>query len=189
MSEIVTINFRGDDLYGFKRDDGTFMAVKPMCEAMGIPYDAQRQRISRDPILSKAASIMLAPFAGSRGQEVTCLLVKRVNFWLAGVDTNRIKDEAVRERVLLYQEECADVLYDHFAGRAAPALPDFGASTDSSDSVRLRMVNEAGRYFGVRAAREMWFLQDLPIVPAMRVEQQADLFDPSTIRHPESEAA
>ena len=133
---------------------------------------------------------MLAPFAGSRGQEVTCLLVKRVNFWLAGIDTARIKDEAVRERVRLYQEECADVLYEHFAGRAMPVPADAGSvAADASDSVKLRMVSEAGHYFGARAAREMWFYQNLPVVPSMRAEQQSDLFDPRSIRHPEAEAA
>ena len=188
MGHIVTVNFRGDDLYGFRNDDGVYMAVKPMCEAMGIPYDGQRQRIARDPILSKAASIMLAPFAGSRGQEVTCLLVKRVNFWLAGVDTARIKDEEVRERVRLYQEECADVLYEHFAGRSMPIAADVADRGDVSDSVKLRMVAEAGRYFGARAAREMWAYQGLPVMPCMRSDQQADLFDVTTLRHAEEAA-
>lgn len=187
MGDIVTVNFRGDDLYGFKNDDGVFMAVKPMCEAMGIPFEPQRQRMARDPILSKATSIMLAPFASSRGQEVTCLLVKRVNFWLAGVDTGRIKDDSVRERVRLYQEECADVLYEHFAGRSLPVPADVGVTPDTSDSVKLRMVGEAGHYFGARAAREMWFYQGLPIMPSMRAgDPQIDMFDPSAIRHEEA---
>lgn len=37
--------------------------------------------------------------------------------WLFGIDSSRIKDEAVRERVILYQRECYQVLYDHFPYR------------------------------------------------------------------------
>ena len=52
MGEIVTVNFRGDELYGFKQDDGTYLALKPMVEAMGLDWSAQLKRVKRDPFVS-----------------------------------------------------------------------------------------------------------------------------------------
>jgi hypothetical protein len=189
MSDIVIVNFRGDDLYGFKQDDGTFFALKPMVEAMGLDWSAQLKRVKRDPILSGGMAMMATPFGRGGDQECVCIRLDLVNGWLFTIDSSRIANDEVRQKVQVYQRECYQVLHDHFSGRSALLPPEVSLNTDASDSVRLRMVSEAGHYFGTRAAREMWFLQGLPIVPAMRIEQQADLFDPQLVRHPVEEAA
>ena len=164
MGEIVTVNFRGDELYGFKQADGVVLAVKPMCEAMGIPYDGQRQRIARDPILSKAASNMLVPFVG-KGQQVTCLRLNDINLWLRTINSSQIKDEAVRARVFTYQRECYLVLQKHFSSQRQPATGD--AHEGLSFDEKICLVAEARDFFGIQAAREMWFKQGLPITPSM----------------------
>ena len=38
-----------------------------------------------------------------------------LNGWLFGVDANRVKDE-IRPKLIRYQEECFDVLHQHFMG-------------------------------------------------------------------------
>ncbi len=46
------------------------------------------------------------------------------------------------------------------------------------ESIRLRLVTEARRTFGERAAAQLWVKLDLPIVPAMLEGYgQRDLFD------------
>lgn len=147
-----------------------------------------RQRINRDPVMAKATSIMLVPFAG-KGQEVTCLKLNRVNFWLATIDSNRIKDESVREKVRLYQEECADVLYEHFSGKRK-GIPEVDSDPDDlpTTAERLRLVTEARQTFSQVAAREMWFRQGLPIVPSMMSPPPNDLFNYSQINHGEAAA-
>lgn len=177
MGEIVTVNFRGDDLYGFKRDDGTFLALKPMVEAMGVPWEPQRQRIQRDPVLSEGASIMKVPFGRGGAQDMLCIKLELVNGWLFGIDSARIKDEAVRERVILYQRECYQVLHDHFAGKRKPLI---GADDDDLDQApsqneRRSLVAEARQTFGVLAARQLWAQQQLPMVPAMMAANRNDM--------------
>lgn len=44
------------------------------------------------------------------------------------------------------------------------------------ETTRLRMVREARQTFGVRAAGQLWFGLGLPVVPAMRMPAQPDLF-------------
>ena len=167
MGEIVTVNFRGDQLYGFKADDGDYLAVKPACDAMGLDWEPQRKRIARDPVLSKATSIMAVPFGGARGQDVTCIKIERLNYWLATIDSSRIKDDAVRQKVILYQEECADALHAYFSGKKLAADDDVEPDTTPSFSEGLKAVTETRQTYGIQAARQMWMKMHLPVVPAM----------------------
>lgn len=135
---------------------------------------------------------MRIPFGRGGDQDCVCIKLELVNGWLFGIDSGRIKDETVRERVILYQRECYQVLHNHFAGRRN-ALPEMDPS--SSDELpttaeRLRLVTEARQTFSQGAAREMWFRQGLPVVPSMMTPPQTDLFsDYSQVNHSASEAA
>jgi len=190
MGEIVTVNFRGDQLYGFKGDDGTFLALKPMVEAMGLDWSAQFRRVQRDPILHEAIAMMATPFGHNGGQECVCIKLELVNGWLFTIDSARIKGETVRERVILYQRECYQVLHDHFAGKRRPVAEVEGDPTEQpTTSERLRLVTEARQSFSSQAAREMWFKQGLPIVPSMVNPQQNDLFHFGMVNHGGSEQA
>lgn len=192
MGEIVTVNFRGDELYGFKQDDGVFVALKPIVEAMGMAWNAQFERVNRDPVLSKGVRLIRIPFGRGGAQDATCLSLDRMNGWLFGIDSSRIKDEEVRKRVILYQEECCDVLYAHFAGKkVANSLEIDGEPTDEkTDAEKLAHVREVRHTFDAYAARQMYFALGLQIVPAMIRPEQNELFTTYTaIRHPERDAA
>lgn len=186
MGEIVTVNFRGDQLYGFKQEDGVFLALKPMVEAMGLDWSAQLKRVKRDPILSEGMAIMATPFGRGGDQECACLSVELIQGWLFTIDTLRIKDDEVRQKVILYQRECYTVLHAHFTGKASkPAANDGDPNEALSLSERLRLVTEARQSFDTYAAREMWYQQGLPVVPSMLRPAQNDLFTFNAIRHPD----
>ncbi len=192
MGDILTVNFRGDDLFGFREDDGTFLALKPMVEAMGLMWPGQYERVNRDPVLSQGIRVMRIPFGRGGAQETLCIKLEMVNGWLFGIDSGRIKDEAVRERVILYQRECYQVLHDHFTGKRPPALgSDEEPDPSPSMNERRSLVAEARQTFGPLAARQLWFNQNLPIVPAMinHGQNDPDLFHYGMVRPPESDAA
>ncbi|KEC75481.1 phage antirepressor protein [Rhizobium leguminosarum bv. phaseoli CCGM1] len=187
MGNIVTVNFRGDQLYGFENDDGTFVALKPIVESMGMSWEGQRQRVNRDPILSEGTCVMQVPFGRGGDQECTCLKLELVNGWLFTIDTARIKDEAVREKVILYQRECYSVLAKHFASKhAGISAPKTGETVDDpqeNENVKLRMVNESRQVFGNQAAAQLWFRLGLPVVPAMLHDpRQLNLLDYSIVK-------
>lgn len=191
MGEIVTVNFRGDDLYGFKQDDGTFLALKPMVEAMGLDWSGQLQRVKRDPILSEGMVVMPIPFGRGGAQEAVCIKLELVNGWLFTIDSARIRDEAVRDKVILYQRECYQVLHDHFSGKRRSIEVEGEPDESASLNERRSLVAEARQTFGSQAARELWFHQKLPITPSMinHAQNDVDLFHYGMVRPPESEAA
>ena len=58
---------------------------------------------------------MEIPSAGGP-QAVTALPLNRLHFWLATIQPNKIKDAELRARVILFQTEAADALFNHFFG-------------------------------------------------------------------------
>jgi len=187
MGTIVSVNFRGDDLYGFENDDGVFVALKPIVESMGMDWSAQLQRVKRDPILSEGMVIMTTPFGRGGAQDAVCLKLELVNGWLFTIDTSRIKDDAVREKVIVYQRECYGVLAKHFLGKAAGVSAakngDIVDDPHENESVKLRMVNESRQVFGTQAAAQLWFRLGLPVVPAMQHDpRQLSFIDYATIK-------
>lgn len=190
VGNIVTVTFRGAELYGFAREDTVFVALKPIVDAMVLDWSAQLKRVKRDPILAEGMAMMATPFGRGAGQEAVCLRLDLVNGWLFTIDSTRIRDDEVRERVLAYQRDCYRVLADHFTGDGrAPGLePD--PRSEESVAIRRALVAEARQTFDVRAARELWFRLGLPVVPAMSRPGplQGSLFD-RTHTAPEQDAA
>ena len=185
MGKIITVNFRGDDLVAFERDDGMFVALKPIVEGMGVNWEGQRQRIHRDPILSEGTCMMQVPFGRGGAQDALCLKFDLVNGWLFTIDSSRIKDDEVRARVLTYQRECYRVLFDHFYRGERTTEAVTAQANDAENPARaptmerLRTVTETRQSFGTSASREMWFKLGLPIVPSMlNQDEQADFWRP-----------
>lgn len=187
MGQIVTVNFRGDQLYGFEDDDGVFVALKPIVRALGLDWSAQLKRVKRDPVLVEGMAMMATPYGLGGDQEAVCLKIDLVNGWLFGIDSTRIKDQAVREKVILYQRECYGVLFKHFYKGAKPVqeplVIEDHEETASPDSAKVRLVTECRQTFGSKASGQLWLQLGLPTVPAM-IEQsrQFDLLDFAAIK-------
>lgn len=187
MGQVVTVNFRGDQLYGFEDDDGVFVALKPIVRALGLDWSAQLKRVKRDPVLVEGMAMMATPYGLGGDQEAVCLKIDLVNGWLFGIDSTRIKDQAVREKVILYQRECYGVLFRHFYKGAKPIqeplVVEDHEETASPDSAKVRLVTECRQTFGSKASGQLWFQLGLPTVPAM-IEQsrQFDLLDFAAIK-------
>lgn len=61
---------------------------------------------------------------GGGTQETLCLPLKYLPLWLAGIQSRRIRDERTQAKLILYQEECADVLANYFLGDGVNINPD-----------------------------------------------------------------
>ena len=100
-----TVDFHGHALTVITGPEGEHLvAMKPICEAIGLQWEAQLKRIKRHPVLSQGMSIMDTPSAGGY-QETTCLPLDYLNGWLFGVDASRVRPE-ISERLVQYQREC-----------------------------------------------------------------------------------
>lgn len=176
MGQIITVNFRGAELYGFRRDDAVFVALKPIVQAMGLDWNGQLQRLKRDPILSEGVCVMHVPFGRGGAQDATCLRLDLLHGWFFTIDTSRIPNDETRESVQAYQREAYSVLHQAFTGSAGHVA--LAGQPDPAETVpaalALAMVTEARRTFGVRPAQRLWLRMGLPSVPGM--SETPDLF-------------
>jgi len=133
-----------------------FVAINPICQALGISVRAQRKRIENDLILSEGRTVTVLPPAFG-GQEMVLLRLQLVNGWLFGIDARRVKDDAAREKVLAYQRECYAVLYSHFHPSPDDIVDAWGP--------KRALVAEVRLCFGERAACALYIKLGLPTTP------------------------
>lgn len=127
MSDLTTVDFHGAKLVAVKGNTPaeTLVAMKPIVEGMGLDWSSQHAKVMRHPVLSKGIQHIAIPSAGGV-QETTAIPLNRLSLWLATVHPDKVRAD-VRDVVIQYQEECADVLFAHFfakAGGEVVAKPD-----------------------------------------------------------------
>ncbi|MFC3873286.1 phage antirepressor N-terminal domain-containing protein [Neisseria musculi] len=113
MNQIKTVQFHGQTISVLLHNNQPHVAMKPICENIGLDWAAQYQKIKRNAVLN--SRIVMTTIRGEDGKprENLCLPLGFLNGWLFGVDANRVKPE-IRKRLLQYQAECFEVLNAHF---------------------------------------------------------------------------
>lgn len=124
MNQIQNISFHGQTVPVFTQNNQHYVAMKPICENIGLDWVSQHKKIQRNTILNSGMVIMTIPATDGKSYETTCLPIEYLNGWLFGIDVNRVKPE-IRDNLLRYQRECFKVLNAHFNKPLPqrPALP------------------------------------------------------------------
>lgn len=121
--------------------DEQMVAIKPICDALGIDRKRQQDKIKEHPILSVVGG--LSPLTGKDGKEyeMFCLPFKYVFGWLFTINPNNV-DELARPNLIKFQEECYEALYRYFADKAT-----FVEQKQLEIDKQLGVVEEAKGYF------------------------------------------
>ena len=113
-----TISFNNQSLVTFEQNGVRYTAMKPICDNIGLAWEAQLARIKRDDILSSTMIVMIIVAEDGKNREMVCLPIEYLNGWLFGIDVNRCKPE-IRETLIKYKKECYQALHDYwFKGKA-----------------------------------------------------------------------
>ncbi len=111
-TQITTINvpFHGANLYVVSHNNEPYTPMKPIVEGMGMDWAAQFTKLKQR--FSKGVAEIAIPSIGGK-QAMTCLSLRKLNGWLQTISPNKVKPE-IRDKVVQYQEECDDVLYEYW---------------------------------------------------------------------------
>lgn len=134
-NDIVEVPFNGSEMIAQKSDDGEIcVALKPICENIGIAFNGQWERLNRTPW----ATVRMIRTVGADGKQRDMLAVTRktLTMWLATIDTNRLSDEQARRNVVVYQQEAAEALDQYFNEGGAIRVSD----ADSDEDIMARAV-------------------------------------------------
>lgn len=113
--EIVPMN--DQQIMTVRTNDGIYVVMKPIVEALGLTWNAQRERIQRHPVLSKGARMIRVPSPGGM-QDMLCLSLEHFHGWLVTLDPRNVKDEQRREIIIMYQANAFRVIHEHHHGKA-----------------------------------------------------------------------
>ncbi len=112
MNTISTINvpFHGNNLYVVNFNGEPYVPMRPIVEGMGLAWQSQLEKLKKR--FSKGVTEIVIPSKGGE-QSMICLALRKLAGWLHTISPNKVKPE-IRDKVIKYQEECDDVLYEYW---------------------------------------------------------------------------
>ena len=137
--QLVQFHNQQISILNYNNNNKPYVAIKPICENIGLDWEAQRQRIKRNEILNSTAFMIKVVAKDGKNREVLCLPLGYLNGWLAGIELSRVNPE-IKPILKQYQLECFDVLYNHFMPKVAQQHPNT-ISVEQQQAIK-QAVNE-----------------------------------------------
>lgn len=110
----ITVPFYNTNLALVEHNGQPYTPMKPIVEGMGLAWKPQFVKL-QDGAERFGVTIMVIPVSGAVSkQEAICMPLRKLPGWLMSISPNKVRDTAVRERVIQYQNECDDVLWDYW---------------------------------------------------------------------------
>ncbi|HCI5922686.1 TPA: phage antirepressor N-terminal domain-containing protein [Klebsiella pneumoniae] len=107
----INVPFYGSELYVVNHDGEPYTPMKPIVDGMGMDWASQFTKMKQR---FKSTVVEITMVAGDgKSRRMICLALRKLAAWLNTISPNKVRPE-IRERVIRYQEECDDVLYDYW---------------------------------------------------------------------------
>ena len=109
---MMTVPFHGDSLYVVNHNGEPYVPMKPVVEGMGMTWQSQHRKLM-ERFKTCIIEMMIQLPGDTQRRLVICLALRKLAGWLQTINPNKVKPE-IRDRVIQYQEECDDVLYEYW---------------------------------------------------------------------------
>ncbi len=137
------VKFNNQDVPVFFHENKPYVAMKPICENIGLDWVSQHKRIQRNHVLNSTMVMMTIVAQDGKNREMVTLPIGFLNGWLAGVDINKVKPE-IKDTLIKYQLECYDVLYKHFMSKVAEIHPNT-ITAEQQQAIKDAVLRKAQR--------------------------------------------
>lgn len=139
-TQISTINvpFYGDSLYLVNYNGEAYTPMKFVVEGMGLDWSTQHKKLSQR--FSKGMVELTIPSKGGF-QSMSCLALRKLAGWLHTINVGKVRPE-LRDKVLRYQEECDDVLYQYWTKGEVTNPRKKGRKSTATQLTPLRQTAE-----------------------------------------------
>lgn len=117
------------------------VAVKPVCEILGVDFSSQRAKLKEHPIFGSTMVLSTTVGGDGKDREMVCLPLQFFPGWLFSINPDNVKEEA-RENLIKYQLECNRILFDYFFSRA-----EFAQKKEEEFSRQMEVVATAKENF------------------------------------------
>jgi hypothetical protein len=168
------LEFNGKDIEFVFAEGKWWVAVKPICEALGIHYKFQHEAILGDDFLSQLSREHGIVAADGKLRKMTCLPERYIYGWIFAL---RSDSEELRK----YKMKCYDILFEYFEGvltRRQETLADRTVKQARKETLEQELA-EDDRYIELKKLKtELSQLNsDLKLQDKELVERQGSLFE------------
>ncbi len=115
---LIPVNFHDAELYLVNHEDQPYTPMKPIVEGMGLTWHGQHRKLqgySHDENTNKRWGILELRIPSDGGpQNMLCMPLRKLPAWLSTLEPSRIKNPQIRTRIIQYQNECDDALWDYW---------------------------------------------------------------------------
>lgn len=133
----IAVPFHNAELYVVEYEGQPYTPMKTIVEGMGLDWKSQfvklKQRFAQGMV-----EITIPTNSGL--QTMLCLLLRKLPAWLYSIHSNKVKPE-LRDTVIMYQNECDDVLWDYWTKGQAVNPRSFAKTHKSEREPLTNAVN------------------------------------------------
>lgn len=114
-NQVITVNNKEIQIINTGEDK--LVAIRPICDALGVDYSRQLKKIKEDEILSLVMGDTPTTGADGKTYKMVCLPLRYVFGWLFNINPNNV-GESVKPELITYKKQCYDALFDTFTKRS-----------------------------------------------------------------------
>lgn len=116
QAQLMSVPFHGDTIVLVGKENEPYVAMRPIVENMGLGWSAQRIKIVErfDSTVSEIDTVA----EDGRIRGMICLPLRKLPAWLYSISANKVAPE-LRDKVIQYQKDCDDVLWDYWTKGSA----------------------------------------------------------------------
>lgn len=116
-SNQLLVPFKGDKLPMVEVAGQAYVACKPICDALGVSWSRQRKKLVANETRFCVALMAMQMPEDDQSREHMFIPIQRVFGWLMAIHPTKVADEATREKLTAYQQECDLVLWRYYHGQ------------------------------------------------------------------------
>lgn len=142
--------------------------IKPICEALGIAYEPQYQKLKDDEFLNSVITLSVTTGSDKKQYEMVCLPYRFVFGWLFTINPKNVNTDA-KEGVTRYRIECYEALFRHFTDQE-----EFLRQKQELIEAHLERVESIRQNFKETRAALTQATDDLNAARTLTIEQWKD---------------
>ena len=138
---IIAVPFHESELFIIEHGGIPLTPMKPIVEGMGLTWQSQNHKLSENASRYGVTIIVIPSVGGD--QMTVCMPLRKLFGWLMSVHPKKVKPE-IREKIVMYQNECDDVLWEHWTNGPARQSP-IETLSNPFDDVNPAILRQLGK--------------------------------------------
>lgn len=115
MSNLVNVEFYGDQLTVINHNGEPYIPMRPIVESMGLDWKGQYVKL-KNRFDTCVEEITTQLQGDDQRRAYTCLPLRKLFGWLMTISPNKVNPD-IKDKIIRYQNECDDVLWQYWTGK------------------------------------------------------------------------